>query len=242
MPIVPGGPKGEGKRQHVEGRRQEANDSRETTSTVRVSVRTCCFAIALGVLATPALAQEISLRGIAWVGNTTFAATDSFEAVFDTSSAVIYGAGGQLMLPGGVYVELTTSWFKRDGERTSVGPNQQILRLGIPLEIRIKPVEVTGGWRFRKWERFVPYGGAGYSSYGYRETGEFAGTPENVEERFSGYHIVGGAEFLPLRWLGIGGEVAWTSIADALAGRVPVAFGEDNLGGTTLRLKLTLGR
>ena len=50
-------------------------------------------------------------------------------------------------------------------------------------------------------------------------------------------------EYRALPWLAIGGEVAWSSVPDALgAGGVSAVFGEDNLGGTTIRIKATFGR
>jgi opacity protein-like surface antigen len=202
--------------------------------------------LVLTLSAVPAYAQSdnpVGVRGFATFGNITFQAEESFDAIFETPSGPIFGGGGQVLLPWGIYVEVAASQFKRDGERAFVGPDQEVFRLGIPLEVTITPLEVTGGWRFRKWERFVPYGGGGYSSYRYKETSDFADPDENVDERFSGFHVVGGAEYLPFRWIAIGGEVAWSSIADALGqGGVSAAFNEDNLGGTTVRLKISVGR
>ena len=72
---------------------------------------------------------------------------------------------------------------------------------------------------------------------------EFAGPGENVDESYNGFHIVGGGEYLPLRWLGIGAELAWSSVPDARPiGRVSEAFDESNLGCTTLRVKVVVGR
>jgi hypothetical protein len=43
--------------------------------------------------------------------------------------------------------------------------------------------------------------------------------------------------------VGLGGDVVWTSVADAIGeGGASKAFGEDNLGGTSLRVKLVIGR
>jgi hypothetical protein len=130
-----------------------------------------------------------------------------------------------------------------------------VFRLGIPLEVTITPIEITGGWRYRRCPRtskprvggcrptIVPYGGGGYSSYRYQETSDFADADEDVDERFGGFHVVGGVEYLPLGWMAVGGEVAWSSIADALGeGGVSAAFDENNLGGTTIRLKISIGR
>ena len=60
-------------------------------------------------------------------------------------------------------------------------------------------------------------------------------TPKNVDERFSGYHLVGGVEYKITRWLGVAGEVTWTTVPDAIGeAGVSAAFDETDLGGTTL--------
>lgn len=198
--------------------------------------------------AAPAYAQQrnvntIGVRGFATLGNITFQAQDSFDAIFDRHSGPIIGGGAQVLLPRGVFVAIGASRFRQEGERAFVTATGEVFRLGIPLVVTITPLEITGGWRYRKWPRIVPYGGAGYSAYRYRETSDFADPDENVDERFGGFHLLGGAEYRPLRWLAVGGEVVWASVPDALGnGGVSAAFNEDNLGGTTLRLKISVGR
>lgn len=207
------------------------------------------FVLAVMLAASPAAAQTndnaVGVRGFVTLGNISFNAEESFDAIFDSSSGAIFGGGGQVLLPWGIYVEVAAARFSAEGERAFVGPapEREVFKLGIPLEVKVTPLDITGGWRFRRWERVVPYGGAGYSSYRYQETSEFSDPDEDIDERYSGFHIVGGAEYLPFRWLAIGGEVAWSSIADALGdGGVAAAFDEDNLGGTTVRLKISIGR
>jgi outer membrane protein W len=119
-----------------------------------------------------------------------------------------------------------------------------VFPLGIPVDVEITPIEITGGWRFTTISsRLVPYAGAGWSSYAYKETSQFADADENVDERFNGWHILGGVELKLARWLGVGGEVAYTSVPDALgAGGASEAFDETNLGGTSFRLKISVGR
>lgn len=209
--------------------------------------------------AAPADAQQddtrVGVRGFATLGTITFQAQDSFDAIFDTHAGPIVGGGGQVLLPWGIFVEVGASQFKRDGERAFVTATGEVFRLGIPVEVTITPLEITAGWRYKKrgapakraspdrWSRVVPYGGIGYSSYRYRETSDFAAPDENVDERFGGFHIAGGAEYQALRWLAVGGEVVWASIPDALGdGGVSAVLNEDNLGGTTLRLKISVGR
>jgi opacity protein-like surface antigen len=191
----------------------------------------------------PAAAQDVGVRAFLTYGTLTFQAQDSFDAALGSSSATIYSGGGQLLFPHGVYVEFSTGKLQEDGQRVIVNAAGQVTRTGQPLEITLRPIEITGGWRYLRSDRFVPYGGAGYSRYRYQALSESAGPRENIDESFDGFHLVGGAEYLPIRWLAIGGELAWSSVPDAAAVTgVSEAFGESNLGGTTLRLKISIGR
>ena len=205
------------------------------------------IAIVCVLVGAPAWAQPgnntIGARGFATAGSITFHAQESFDAVLDRHSGTLVGGGAQVLLPWGIYVEIGASQFKQDGERAFVTSSGEVFRLGIPLEITITPLEITGGWRYRGLRRIVPYGGLGYSSYGYRETSDFADPAENVNERFGGFHFVGGAEYQALAWMAIGAELVWASIPDGLGqGGVSRQFNEDDLGGTTVRLKISIGR
>ena len=195
-------------------------------------------------LVSGAGAQGVDIKGYGLIGGMSFAASESFDAVLDTSSGTIFGGGAEVGLPwGGLYVGVGAWRFSDEGERVFVS-GSEVFRLGIPLTIEVTPIEVTGGWRFKNISpRFVPYAGAGWSSYAYKETSDFADPGEDVDERFSGFHILGGAEFKLTRWLGIGGELAWSTVPDALgAGGASRAFDETDLGGTSYRLKISVGR
>jgi hypothetical protein len=220
----------------------------------------------------PQQENPFGVRGFVHFGGITFAARETFDTIFGSPGGFVFGGGGQVLLPWGLYAEVGASRFSRsDGERVFVGPGDEVFRLGIPVEITMTPLEITGGWRYRPRQRVGPrrpagrpaqprptvapaaargplarwavYGGAGLTSVGYKEQSNFAGSGDNVDERFSGFHVVGGGEYLPFPWMAIGGEVLWSSVSDALGqGGVSKAFGEDDLGGTTLRVKISIGR
>ena len=193
--------------------------------------------------AAPASAQDISVRGFGSFGAVLFTAHDSFEAVLGQPAGPIFGGGGQVLLPLGIYAEVGFRQFKRSGERVFVGPNDEVFRLGIPLQVTIQPLDITVGYRIRNWRKVIPYAGGGFSSYRYKETSDFSDPGEDIDERFTGFHIVGGAEYQVQRWVALGGEVSWSSIPDALGqGGASAAFGEDDLGGTTFRVKISVGR
>jgi hypothetical protein len=203
--------------------------------------------LACGLFAlVPAVApaQGVDVKGYGLFGGINFSASESFDAVLGSSSGFIVGGGGEVGLPwGGLYVGIGAWRFSEEGERVFVS-GSEVFPLGIPLTVEVTPVEITGGWRFKNlWPRLVPYAGGGWSSYAYKETSQFADSSENVEERFNGWHILGGAEFRVTRWLGVGGEIAFASVPDALgAGGVSEEFDETNLGGTSYRVKISVGR
>lgn len=134
--------------------------------------------------------------------------------------------------------------FARSGSACSCSNGEQF-NLGIPTTITVTPVEGTGGYRFDFGSRVIPYGGAGVGWHRYGETSQFADAAENVDERFTGYHLVGGAEFRLARWIGAAAEAQWATVRDALGAdpnSVSHEFDESDLGGVTFRLKVVVGR
>ncbi len=191
-------------------------------------------------LAAPADAQ---IRGYADVGLRTFTATQTFGAIFGTSRGTVFGGGVDVSLPKGLFVGLRASRYRDTGERVFVF-NGETFPLGIATTVTITPLELTGGYRYDRGQRLVPYAGAGLGWHTYDETSEFATDDENVSERFRGYHVLGGVEARLGRWLGVGGEAQWTTVPDALgqdANGVATEFDETNLGGATFRVKVVIG-
>ncbi len=193
----------------------------------------------------PPPSRGISINGYAMVGLMNFTAADSFEVILGEPSGTIVGGGARVGLPlGGLFVDVGAWRFRGDGERVFVSGGAEF-PLGIPLEITITPLELSAGWQFRirQAPKFHPYVLGGYTSYGYTETSEFAATAESIDERFNGVHLGGGAEYRIMRWLGLAGEVIWTSVPDAIGeAGVSAEFDETNLGGTSFRFKITIGR
>ncbi|HEX6164627.1 MAG TPA: hypothetical protein VFZ31_14750, partial [Vicinamibacterales bacterium] len=112
-------------------------------------------------------------------------------------------------------------------------------------EVTVTPLEISGGWRFRlrRVPKLTPYVAGGFTSLRYEETSEFSTTNEDVDENFGGYHLLGGAEYKFSRWLGVAGEASWATVPDAIGeAGVSQRFSETDLGGTTLRVKITIGR
>ena len=187
----------------------------------------------------------LEIGGYAMVGLMNFAAADSFDVILGSPSGMIFGGGARVGLPlGGLFVDVGAWQFRGEGERAFVFEGEEF-ELGIPVEVTVTPLEITGGWQFRlrRAPKFRPYVGGGFSSYGYKETSEFATAAEDVDDRFTGYHLLGGAEYRVSRWVALAGEVTWTTVPDALGeGGVSAEFNEDDLGGTSVRFKITIGR
>ncbi len=193
----------------------------------------------------PAASRSVQIGGYAMVGRFTFAATESFDTILGTHSGPIFGGGATVGLPfGGLFVDVGAWRFTQSGERALV-LGGEVIPLGIPLDVTIVPIEISAGWkfRFRRLPRLVPYAAAGYTSFGYTEVSSFAGTGEDVDQRYGGYHLRGGAEFKVSRWLGVAGDFVWTTVPDALgSGGVSETFNEHDLGGTSFRARITVGR
>ena len=193
----------------------------------------------------PRPAGRVEIGGYGMVGSTTFTARESFEAILGEPSGPMFGGGARVGLPwGGLFVDIGAWRFHGEGERVFVFDNEPI-PLGIPVDVTTISTELSGGWRFRfrRAPKLIPYAAGGLTWLKYKETSEFSTPTEDVDEMFSGYHLAGGAEYKITRWLGVAGEASWTTVPDAIGeGGVSAAFNETYLGGTTFRLKITIGR
>lgn len=237
-------------------RRQEG--TKNVFSTLRVFVTPWLVAVAVVVLRpAPAEAQDWAVRGFADIGAVKLTAVKSFEAIVGTSTGIVFGGGGEVVLPIGLFAAVRASRFEKSGQRVFVFEGETF-PLGIDTTIRMRPLEVSGGYRFARRSRptpaparpiapprIIPYVGGGIGWHRYEETSEFADDSENVDETFRGYHLLGGAEVRVTRWLGVGGEFQWTTVPDALGqdpNGVSAAFDESNLGGAAFRVRLVIGR
>jgi len=189
--------------------------------------------------------RSVNIGGYAMFGRISFTAADSFEAILGESTGPIFGGGARVGLPwGGLFVDVGAWRFHDKGERAFVF-NNEVISLGIPVDVKVTPIEISAGWRFRfrRMPKFIPYAAGGFTSMKYEETSDFATPAENADETFNGYHLLGGAEYKITRWLGVAGEASWTTVPDSIGqSGVSDAFNETDLGGTTLRFKITVGR
>jgi opacity protein-like surface antigen len=194
--------------------------------------------------AAEAQARGVTVRGFADAGSTTFSAGRSFTAVLGQDSGAVFGGGGEAVLNRRAFISLRASRFRRNGERVLLLGGERF-GLGIPTIVTVTPVELTGGYRFDYGTRVIPYAGGGIGSHRYREASQFAEGTENIDEGFIGYHLAAGAEIRVGVWIATAAEVQWATVPGALGADANSAareLGESNLGGTTIRIKLVIGR
>jgi opacity protein-like surface antigen len=209
--------------------------------------RVCRILCALAILlcAGGADAQSLEVHGFFDVGAMRFSATDSFDAVFGSPVGIVFGGGGGVVLPQNIFIDVRASRFKKDGQRVFVNDGD-VFELGITNTVTITPFEISAGYRFGRSRDVVrPYAGGGVSWYRYEETDQFATADESFKDTYTGFHLLGGAEIRVSKWLGIAGEAAWTTVPNGLGqqpGSVGTGFDETDLGGTTFRAKVVIGR
>ena len=194
----------------------------------------------------PALDDDPSfaLRPFFVLTGEKFAAKQTFGATFGQSFSPFFGGGLELVLSerSGFYIDAGVSRFKKTGQR-AFRANGQNFPLGIPLTVTITPLEFSVGYRFRTAPRVFPYVGLGVGSYGYKETSDFSDAGENLDTRHTGYLAVGGVEVRVHRLIGIAGDVQYTRVPGILGnGGISKDAGENDLGGVTVRLRVTFGR
>jgi hypothetical protein len=177
-------------------------------------------------------------------------AKESFEAVLDTHSGKDVGIGAQVAWQSGrlrgLFVEVDASRFEETGQRAFVDEGE-VFPLGIPLTIGLTPIEVSVGYRLNPVRRtrggvvasrIASFAGGGVGSVGYTETDD----EDEISERFTAYHVMGGADVTVWRMLQIGAEARYRWVPDGLgAGGISDAFNETDLGGSTFRIRIGVG-
>jgi opacity protein-like surface antigen len=189
----------------------------------------------------PTLKLRTSIRGFGQFGAIRFTAADSFDAVTGNSWGPMWGGGAQMAFSNGLFFQGSYERYQSTGQRVFV-VDSQVFELGIENEITVTPIQVTVGYRQATSDRVVGYVGGGVGWHRLEEVAQLSDPAENVDETEIGYHVLGGMEYAVTPWLWVGGEGQWAYVPDILGNDgVSAAFDEDDLGGFTLRFKLTVG-
>lgn len=219
----------------------------------------CALAVLLAALAAPppvagqtrrlSIAADepsrtVSFRPFLLVSGQRFAAEKTFDGVFGHQTLrPFWGGGLQVSFRKGVFVEIDASRWEQAGQRAFV-VNGTVIPVGLPVTATVTPFDVAGGYRLRLTRWLRPYGAAGVSRYAYREVSDpvAVDADENIDTSKTGFIAVGGAEIRVHRWVGVAADVAYTRVKGILgAGGISQQFGEDNLGGTAIRVKVLVG-
>jgi hypothetical protein len=175
-------------------------------------------------------------------------ARESFDAVGITGNPLVVGGGVEVTrLFGQLFVRGAVDWSQETGERTFVDDTGARYPLGIPLDVRMVPIDFTAGWRFEgrpgKRRVFVPYVGGGAGLLLYHESDEFAEDDEIVDDTFASYHVLGGVDIYLQRTLAIRAEFRYRAVPGALGdGGVSAVTGDTSLGGAVAFVGVAFGR
>ena len=188
----------------------------------------------------PSDVPGLALRPFVVGGLERFTAHQTFDAVFGRPFQPNWGGGLQLAFRSGFYIDVTASRFQKTGQRAFFHEGEGF-GLGIPLTVKVTPLEVTVGARTRAGSGVYPYVGAGIGTYRYQETSEFDDGP--FEARHLGYLVVGGVEVRVGRWFAVSGDVQYNRVPGIIGtGGISQETAEDDLGGVAGRFRVLIGR
>jgi opacity protein-like surface antigen len=198
----------------------------------------------------PAPAPEIGARGWgAWkirlfgeVDVQAFSASHSFDAITGSSAGLFYGGGVDLSIGRRLLVVASVTHFQKTGERAFVY-NGEAFPLGVPLRLSVTPITASLAYRFAGTRRLRPYVGAGVGVVLYRETSDYSGPGEDVSTSGTAVQAIGGVEIPIARRLSLAVEGRYQSVRGILGDQgVSQAFGEKDLGGASLGVRLIVGK
>jgi hypothetical protein len=95
----------------------------------------------------PARPPAFGIRGHVDVGYLSFSASESMDAVYGKTGGAAWGGGVRVTHRRGLFGQLSAARFSATGERVFVA-NDEVFPLGIPTELTVTPIDITGGWRF----------------------------------------------------------------------------------------------
>lgn len=183
------------------------------------------------------------------------AAPETFTALLGTPTLAGLTAGADLygrMLPFGTFARVGFGKSIMNGERVFI-VDGVTFGTGIPLVVRMTPIQLAGGIRFplgaqtnapgRSFlSRLTAYGGAGVVLLTYQEVSDFADDGDNDSESFKGLSLFGGIDLNLTKLLSAGVEVELRQIAGFGTAGVSQAFGEDQLGGVSVKFLIGISK
>jgi len=190
--------------------------------------------------AAPKPKQQIGFRAYMTFDWQQMAATNTFKALFDSSSFNGVGAGGEVIgLGGGLFARVSFAHMTRTGSRAFV-QGGEVVSSGVPYTVALTPIDLAGGWRAQTLGggRYTPYLGGGLVVMRYSETSTPAGSADSSGS-YKGYEFFGGLDVsVWKKWLSLGVEAQYRGVPNALgtANSVSASYSETDLGGATVRV------
>jgi hypothetical protein len=175
-----------------------------------------------------------------------FAAADTFKTLGGPGSKSGLGGGGRVSgIWRRLFIDVGISQQRFDGERVFMDDQGTVYRLGIPLTITMRPIDVAAGWRLPadRAGRVAPYVAGGMTVLSYREIAAFAQTGDDVHKSHLGALIAAGIDVGLARWVYVGGEVRYRHVPGILGSSgVSLRVRDDNAGGISAAVRVSIGR
>ncbi len=202
---------------------------------------TLAAATLLAGAALPAAAGELAAEGQG--GYFQLAAKNTASAVYNSTSAPIFGGGLRYTFWRGAFVSAALRSFSRDGQLVFVSaPNAPVQRgLGFPLSMTTRSILLSAGYRIRNGRLVVPYLLAGAAITKYDVTAPVLGDT-SYDEHLSktGFSSAAGVE-VGRGLLRVGAEVGYTTVPNAIGkDGVSKVYNENNIGGLHVIGKIAL--
>ena len=136
---------------------------------------------------------QFLVRGFGQAGGLLFTAKDSFDALTGSTVNTVFGAGGQMVFPNGVFAQVAIDKFQKTGTRALVSGNQ-VFTLDIPNRLTVSSVQATAGYRVESSNRISTYFGGGMGWHTLEESSPSDPGIDPASKRNLGYHILGGVD------------------------------------------------
>ena len=182
----------------------------------------------------PKKPRPFELRGYFTAGSEKTESPETFDAVLGKDSILLLGGGAEVIIAKRWIVRGQYVRFSDTGTRVFVDDDETVFELGIPLEVNIDVTEFSAGYRLFVRPRWGIYAAAGRSQYALREESN----DERTKSSGGGWHVLGGFDVKPMKWVFIAGEGQWTRTRDILTGGAAEALGESELGGVRFAARI----
>jgi hypothetical protein len=185
---------------------------------------------------------DFMLRGFGQFGGALFTARDSFEAILESPFGTTFGFGGQVVFRNGLFVQGDIDRFRKSGSLLVVSDNQ-LFRVAIPNTVTLTPIQGTVGYREERSNKVIGYAGGGVGWHVIEEQSSSLAAAASARKGHLGFHISGGAEYRIAPFVWLAGELQWATVPDGLGTPgIGAVFEETELGATTFRFKVIVGR